>query len=119
MLIFPPKTNPKNSVPNRNQVQNLDRGYGEHSSPKQLRKLIFAQLEVLPTALFCFLKEVNYMKSFLGFFCFYLKHGFMYIFRLSSVLFIQKLSVGKEFRLVERGFGQRVRNTLRNSMRQI
>ena len=43
----------------------------------------------------------------------------MYIFGLSSVLFIQKLSAGKEFKLVKRGFGQKIRNTLRNSMRQI
>ena len=43
----------------------------------------------------------------------------MYIFRLPSVLFIRKLSVDKEFKLVKRGFGQRIRKTLRNSMRQI
>ena len=43
----------------------------------------------------------------------------MYIFGLSSVLFIQKLSAGKEFKLVKRGFGQKIRNTLRNSVRQI
>ena len=40
----------------------------------------------------------------------------MYIFGLSSVLFIQKLSAGKEFKLVKRGFGQKIRNTLRNLM---
>ena len=43
----------------------------------------------------------------------------MYIFGLSSVLFIQKLSAGKEFQLIKRGFGQKIRNTLRNSIRQI
>ena len=43
----------------------------------------------------------------------------MYIFGLSSVLFIRKLSAGKEFKMVKRGFEQRVRNTLRNSMRRI
>ena len=43
----------------------------------------------------------------------------MHIFRLSSVLFIQKLSAGKEFKLVKRGFGQRIRYTLKNSMRQL
>ena len=43
----------------------------------------------------------------------------MYIFGLSSVLFIQKLSAGKEFKLAKRGFGQKIRNKLRNSMRQI
>ena len=43
----------------------------------------------------------------------------MYIFGLSSVLFIQKLSTGKEFKLVQRGFGQKIRNRLRNSMSQI
>ena len=31
----------------------------------------------------------------------------MYIFELSFVLFIQKLSVGKEIKLVTRGFGQK------------
>ena len=41
----------------------------------------------------------------------------MYIFGLSSVLFIQNLSTGKEFKLVKRGFGQKIRNTLRNLMR--
>ena len=43
----------------------------------------------------------------------------MYIFGLSSVLFNQKLSAGKEFKLVKRVFGQKIRNMLRNSMRQI
>ena len=43
----------------------------------------------------------------------------MYIFGLSSVLFIRKLSAGKEFKMVKRGFEQRVRNTLRNSIRRI
>ena len=36
-----------------------DRGYEDHSSPKQLKKLISAQPEVLPTEVFCFLKGVN------------------------------------------------------------
>ena len=40
---------PQNSVPNWNQVQSWDREYGDHSSTKQVRKLIFAQLEVFPT----------------------------------------------------------------------
>ena len=43
----------------------------------------------------------------------------MYIFGVSSVLFTHELSAGKDFKLVKRGFGQRIRNTLRNSMRQI
>ena len=43
----------------------------------------------------------------------------MYIFGLSSVLFIQKPSAGKESKLVKRGYGQKIRNTLGNSMRQI
>ena len=42
-------SNLKNSVPNWNQVQSWDREYGDHSSTKQVRKLIFAQLEVFPT----------------------------------------------------------------------
>ena len=71
--------------------------------PKQLRKLIFALPEVLPTTVFRFLKEALYIKSFLFFLCFYLKHGNMYTFGLSSVLFIQKLSADKEFKLVKRG----------------
>ena len=68
--------------------------------------------------LFHFLKEVNYIKSFLSF-LFYLERGNMYIFGLSFVLFIQKNSLVKEFKLVTRGFGQKIRNTLRNSRRQI
>ena len=43
----------------------------------------------------------------------------MYILGLSSVLFIQKFSAGKEFKLVKHGFGQKIRITLRNSVRQI
>ena len=43
----------------------------------------------------------------------------MYIFGLSSVLFIQKLSAGQEFKLVQHGFVQKIRNTLRNLMHQI
>ena len=49
MLIFPPKTDLKKSLPNWNQVQSWDRGYGDH---KQLRRNIFAQPEVLPTISF-------------------------------------------------------------------
>ena len=37
------------------------------------------------------------------------------MFGLSFVLFIQKRSVGKEFQLVRRGFGQKIRNTIGNS----
>ena len=43
----------------------------------------------------------------------------MFIFGLSFVLFVQKLSVGKEVKLVTHGFGQKIRNTLRNSRLQI
>ena len=43
----------------------------------------------------------------------------MYIFGLSSVLFIQNLSASKEFKSVKRGFGEKIRNTIRNSMCQI
>ena len=34
------------------------------------------------------------------------------MFGLSSVLFIQKISASKEFKLVKRGFEQKIRNTL-------
>ena len=43
----------------------------------------------------------------------------MYISGLSSALLIQKLSVGKEFKLVKCGLEQRIRNMLSNLMCQI
>ena len=50
------------------QLQSWDRGHGDHSSPKQFKKSIFSQPEVLPTI--SFLKEVNCIKSFLLFLVF-------------------------------------------------
>ena len=105
--------------PKWNQVQSWDRGCRDHSSLKQLRKLIFAQPEELPTTVFHFLKKSKLHQEFLVFSCFYLKHGNMYILGLSSILFIQKLSACKEFKLLRLGFGQKITNPLRNSLRQI
>ena len=120
MLIFPPKTNLKKFVPNRNHAQSWGRGYGDNSSPKQLRKSIFAQPEVLPTAVFCFLKQVNYVKSFLFFLgftqstamCIY--PGYLLFCSFKNFQLVKNLSW-----LSVDLFGQRIRNTLRNSMRQI
>ena len=80
------KPTPKRSHPNGTRSR-VKTGYGDHSSPQTIRKIHFSQ-KYCP--LFSFLKEVNYIKSFFFFSCFYFKHGNMYILGLPLLFCLLK-----------------------------